>query len=138
MIRRPSLRTIAITLVCLLVPLTILFGILASAFYKTTNPLNTDITTSLAYLRQTMTISIVTFSVIVASVAGLIIAMYRRDKNFAQAKLPLVLLIITVVTVAGMLVTNAYTNGVQERYLRENGRPTLDEFFKAIEQQKKQ
>ncbi len=136
MTRRPSLRTASLTLVCLLVPLTMLAGMLAAAFYKSANPDSIDITTDLAYLRQTMTVAILVFAAITATVAGLIVAMYRRDRNFAQAKLPLLLLVGVIVVIVGTLITNAYTNSVQDQYLRDHGRPTLNEFFDALQKQK--
>ena len=105
---------------------------------KSTNPDNIDITTSLAYLRQTMTVAIMTFVVVTAVVAGLVIAMYRRDRNFSEAKLPLVLLISTIAVMGALLLTNAYTNSVQDQYLKDHGRPTLDQFFDALEKQKQQ
>ena len=74
--------------------------------------------------------------VLVAAIVGLIVAMYRSDRNFSQAKLPLVLLIATVVVLAGVLLTDAYTDSVQDQYLRDHNRPTLDEYFDALEQQK--
>ena len=110
--RQPSLRTIAVTLTCLLLLLTILAGVLAGAIYKSTNPDNVDITTSLAYLRQTMTIAIITFGVLAGTVAGIVIAMYRRDRNFAQAKPPLVFLISTIAVIIALLLANAYTNSL--------------------------
>lgn len=136
--RRPSLRTLAISLTCLLLPLTMLASAVAAAIYKSANPDNIDITTSLAYLRQTMIVAIVVFALLVATIVGLIVKMYRRDRNFAQAKLPLVLLVSTVGIIAILLVVNAYTNSVQEQYLRDHGRPTLDQFFETLEQQKQQ
>lgn len=134
--RRPSLRTVTLTLVCLLVPLTMLAGTVAAAVYKSSNPDNIDITTSLAYLRQTMTIAIIVFALLVAAIAGLITKMYRRDRNFSQAKLPLILLIAVVGALAVVLVTNAYTDSVQNQYLRDHGRPTLNQFFESLEKQK--
>lgn len=136
--RRPSLRTLAITLTCLLLPLTMLAGVVAAAILKSANPDNIDITTSLAYLRQTMIASIIVFGLAVATIVGLIVKMYRRDHNFTQAKLPLVLLVSTVGVIALLLVVNAYTNSVREQYLRDHGRPTLDQFFETLEQQKQQ
>ena len=134
--RRPSMRTVTLTLVCLLVPLTMLVGTVATAIYKSSNPDNIDITSSLAYLRQMMTIAIVAFALLTATIAGLIVAMYRRDHNFSQAKLPLVLLIAVVGTLAAVLITNAYTDSVQNQYLIDHGRPTLDQFFESLEKQK--
>ena len=136
--RRPSLRTIAITLTCLLLPLTALAAALAAAVYKSSNPDDIDITTSLAYLRQTMVVAIAVFGLVTAAVVALVVVMYRRDHNFSQAKLPLVLLVATVGMVGALLLTNAYTNSVQDQYLRDHGRPTLDEFFDQLERQKQQ
>ena len=48
----------------------------------------------------------------------------------------LLLLIATVVVLAGVLLTDAYTDSVQDQYLRDHNRPTLDEYFDALEQQK--
>ena len=134
--RRPTLRTITITLTCLLLPLTMLAGVLAGAVYKSTNPDGIDITTSLAYLRQTMTVAILVFAVITAVIVSLLIAMYRQDRNFNQAKLPLVLLAGIIASIIALLLTNAYTNSVQDQYLKDYGRPTLDQFFDALEKQK--
>ncbi len=133
--RRPSLRTITIVLVGALLPLTMLAGTLAGAFYKSSNPENIDITTSLAYLRQTMTVAIIVFATLVAAIAGLIVRMYRSDGNFSQAKLPLTLLVATITLIGGSLLANAYTDSVEDQYLRDNGRPTLGEFFDALEKQ---
>lgn len=131
-----NLRTLTIVLTCLLLPLTMLAGVLATAFYKSTNPDTIDITTSLAYLRQTMTVAIVTFAVIVAAISGLIFKMYRRDRNFSQAKLPIVLLAATLGTIGIIMVVNSYTDSVQEQYRRDHGRATLQEFFDALDKQK--
>lgn len=136
--RRPSLRTMALTLSCLLVPLTILAGVLTSAFYATNNPDNIDITASLAYLRQTMVVSIAVFTLIAAAVVWLIVKMYRNDRNFVQAKLPLVLLAAAIGLMGVVLVVNVYTNSVKDQYLKDHGRPTLDQFFDAVEQQKRE
>ena len=136
--RRPNLRTITVTLVCLLLPLTLLASTFAAAFYKANNPDNIDITASLAYLRQTMVIAVVVFAVITAAIVGLIIKMYRTDGNFAQARLPMVLLITIVGVMGVVLLVNGYTDSVQDQYLRDRGRPTLDEFFDTLEKQKQE
>mgnify|MGYP007082242626 CR=1 FL=1 len=133
--QRPSLRTIAIALVCLLVPLTMLAGMLTAAYYKSTNPDGVDVTTSLAYLQQTMTGAIVVFVLITAAIVGLIVTMYRQERNFLQAKLPLALLSAVLVLAGALLITNGYTDPVQDQYLRDTGQPTLDEFFERLEQQ---
>ncbi len=134
---RPALRTIATSIIALTLPLTMLAGVIATAFYKTNNPADVDITGSLAYLRETMTVSIIVFALCVAIVVGLIVKMYRRDQNFVNAKLPMVLLGILIVLVIGIALLNGYTNKVQDQYLIDHGRPTMQEFFDRLEKQEK-
>lgn len=134
---KSNLRTFAIILASLLLPLTLLGGTLTAAILKANNPDNVDITTGLAYLSQTMTVAIVIFAVITAGIIGLVIAMYRRDHNFSEAKLPLTLLVCVLVVIALLASVNAYTNSVQDQYRLDHGQPTLDQFFDAIKQSKK-
>lgn len=95
--RRPNTRTATTTLVALILPITLLVGAIGSAYYKTTNPDNVDITQGLAYLGQTMTISIITFALLAVLVIIGIVRMYRTDGNLSNAKLPLILLVATIV-----------------------------------------
>lgn len=118
--RRPSLRTIAITLVTLALPATLLVAYSVGAYLKSTNPDNVDITQGLAYLRPILISGWVTFGVIAASVCGLIVMMYRREGNFVQAKLPLTLLVILCVLLGILLVVNSYTNELHKEYRESN------------------
>ena len=136
--RRPSFHTIAIVLVTLLLPLTLLAGAITAAVYKSINPDNVDITASLAYLRETMMAGIAMFTVITVIIVGLIIKIHHHEHKFAQAKLPLALLTATITLIVSLMIVNSYTNSVQDQYLRDNNRATLDEFFDAVEQQKEQ
>ena len=113
---RPSLRTIAVTLIALALPLTLLVSQLVTAYLKSNNPDNVDITQGLAYLRPILIAGWVTFGVIMASVAGLIVAMYRRDGNFIEAKLPLILSVLLVIILGGWMAVNSYTDQVEEDY----------------------
>ena len=133
--RRPDLRTIAITLVALMIPVTILVSVVTAAYFKGTNPDDVDITNGLAYLQQTMIAGAVTFGLFVVSVVGLIIKMYRDDRNFSRAKLPLVLLVGVSVVMIAVGLTSSYTNQVQNKYLTDHGRPTLEQFFDALKEQ---
>lgn len=127
--KRPNTRTVTTALVALILPITLVVGALAAAYYKSTNPDKVDITQGLAYLSQIMTISILTFVVLSILVIVGIAKMYRTDGNFSRAKLPLQLLVTTVVLLAAYALTSAYTSKVQDQYLIDNGRPTLQQFF---------
>lgn len=133
---RPSLRTIATALTALTLPIVMIVTTIAGAYYKTTNPADVDITQGLAYLRETMTIGVAVFVVCIVVIIGLIVAMYRRDHNFAQAKLPMALLATMVIIMGVVILTSNYTNEVQDQYLRDHNRPTTQEFFDRLEQQK--
>ncbi len=126
---RPNLRTRTTALSALIVPITLLVSTVTGAYYKSSNPQNIDITQGLAYLQQTMTAAVITFSLIALFIVIGIVKMYRRDRNFSDAKLPLVLFSATIVLLIATGITNAYTNSVQDQYLRDQGRPTLQEFF---------
>lgn len=133
---RPNLRTLTTSLVALTLPVTLLASAITTAYFKNVNPDNVDITQGLAYLQQSLTAAVITFLVfVIASVLG-IIAMYRRDHNFSNAKFPLVLLVSIGVLSVGALLVNNYTNQVQDQYLIDNGRPTTQQFFDALEKQK--
>lgn len=136
--RRPNLRTFTTTWVALMVPVTILVSIAVTAFYKSTNPDNVDITQSLAYLQQTLVSAGIVFGVFIIVSVAAIIKMYRNDHNFTNAKLPLVLLIAILVIMAASGVLNSYTNQVQNKYLTDNGRPTLEQYFDQLKKQNKQ
>lgn len=125
--QRPSLRTIATTLTCLLFPLTLLAGLATAAWYKSNNPDNVDITAGLAYLTQTMTAAIIIFAIITAVIVFLIVVMYRRDHNFSQAKLPLALLVTVIVLIVALSLVNGYSNTAQNQYLLDHERPTFDQ-----------
>ena len=132
---RPSLRTISTILSALLLPLTMLVSAATGAYYKNNNPDNVDITQGLAYLQQTLVAGVGCFVIILLIIVGLIVMMYRQDKNFINAKLPLVLLSAVVVIIVGTLLVNNYTNQVQDQYLRDNNRPTLKQYFDQVEKQ---
>ncbi len=117
---RPSLRTIALSLIALLFPLAMLVGNSVTAFHKSTNPNNVDITAGLAYLRQTLFASFGTAFIIGAIVVWLIIMMYRRDRNFIEAKLPLALLVVVTIVLIGAISLNSYTNAVEDQYRQDH------------------
>ena len=135
MTQRPNLRTLSVSIIALTLPLTLLASTLTGAYLKVNNPDNVDITQGLAYLQQTLVAAIIVFSLCVAAVVGLIVLLYRQDRNFANAKLPLVLLIGVPVVVAGVLIGNAFTNQVQDNYLIDNNRPTQSQFFEELKKQ---
>jgi len=135
--KRPSLRTITISLLALALPTTLLASSVVAVYFKSTNPSNVDITQGLAYLQQSLLAAILTFGLFaIASVVG-IIMMYRRDHNFVEAKLPLVLLCTIIVLMGGVSLANAYSNKVQDQYLIDHGRPTLQQFFDELNKQDK-
>lgn len=130
--RRPNLRTCTTAWVALMVPTTIVVATATAAYFKGTNPDNVDITQGLAYLEQTIIAGVITIGIFIAVSAWAIVRMYRRDHDFSNAKLPLVLLIATIVLMFGASVINSYTNQVQNKYLTDHGRPTLQQFFEQM------
>jgi len=113
-------------------------GAATSAFYKSNNPDNVDITNSLAYLQQSLIASFGVGVLITALIIWLIIRMYKRDGNFAEAKLPLTLLIVIVVAIITLGLVSNYTSSVEDQYRIDNGQPTIDEFFNKLDQQNQQ
>ena len=134
---RPNLRTISVALSALLLPLSILAGVLTAAYYKSSNPDNVDITNGLAYLRQTMFAAIAVGVIIGIIIIVMIIKMYRRDGNFVEAKLSLVLLVAIAVIVGSIAIASNYTSSVEDQYRIDRGQPTLDQFFDKLEQNKR-
>lgn len=117
---RPSLRTIAITLTAALLPLSMLMSNIVTALYKASNPENVDITAGLAYLRQSLFAGFGTALIIGAIVVWLIVSMYRRDRNFIEAKLPLVLLCLVVFVLIISAAVSSYTGAVEDQYRRDH------------------
>ena len=136
MTSRPSLRTIALSLTALLVPLSMLAANLVAALYKSNNPDSVDITNGLAYLQQSLVAGFGTAVMIAALIIWLITRMYRRDKSFAEAKLPLVLLVSIGVLVTTLALISNYTSTVEDQYRKDHGQPTLSEFFDRLDKQK--
>ena len=134
--RRPNLRTLAISIAALMLPLTILASSLVGAYLKSNNPDSVDISQGLAYLQQTLVAGVVVFALCTVAVVAMVSALYRQDRNFSNAKLPLALLTTIVVIAFGILLTNAFTNQVRDNYLIKNNRPTESQFFEALEKQK--
>lgn len=135
---RPNLRTLSTSLIALALPVTIFVGILTSAYFKKANPDNVDVTAGLAYLQYTMTAAVVTFALFVIAAVVAIVLMYKRDRDFHNAKLPLTLLVLVVLFTIGFILTNQYINQVQDQYLTDHGRPTLQQYFDAVDKQKSQ
>lgn len=133
---RITKRNLAIFLAASFLPTTMLAGQITAAIYKKNNPDAVDITQGLAYLGQTMTIALAIAGLMIAGCIGLIVMLYRQDKNFSEARLPLVLLVVNFVLVLGIALTNNYVNQVQDQYLIDHGKPTLQQFFDAMEKQK--
>ena len=121
---RPSLRTIAITLTAALLPLSMLMSNIVTALYKAGNPENVDITAGLAYLRQSLFAGFGTALIIGAIVVWLIVSMYRRDRNFVEAKLPLVLLGMVVFVLIISAAVSSYTGAVEDQYRRDHALTT--------------
>lgn len=120
--RRPGLRTIATVMAALAVPVTLLMAQLVGVYYRSSNPDNVDITQGLAYLRPIMVAAWLTFGVMVALVVALISKMYKRDGNFAQAKLPLSLLVVIVIVMGGWMAVNSYNDQVVNEYRQSQER----------------
>ena len=116
---RITLRTAAITLTTLLIPLSMLFGNIVTALYKSTNPSDVDITNDLAYLRESLFAGFGAAFLIGAIIVWLIVLMYRRDKNFSEAKFPLVLLVSLCIVTFAALAVSGYTNAVEDQYTRD-------------------
>lgn len=134
--KRPNLRTMTISLVALAFPVALLVSGLVAAYFKSTNPDKVDITQGLAYLGQSLTAGVVTFALLALFAVVGITKIYRRDHNFGEAKLPLILLLSVLVLIVAAAMTNAYTNKVQDQYLIDNGRPTLQQYFDTLDKQK--
>lgn len=134
--QRPNLRTLTTSLVALMIPITIVVSVLTALYFKSTNPDNVDVSQDLAYLQQTIVAGIITFVLFTVAVVTGIVLMYRRDRNFSNAKLPLVLLLIVCTLMAGIIVVSSYTSKVTDQYLIDHGKPTLQQFFDALDKQK--
>ncbi len=134
---RLSLRTITISLVALALPATLLVSAAVTVYFKSTNPDNVDITQSLAYLQQSLLSAVITFGIFATGAVIGVVKMYQRDKNFADAKFPLVLLIAVFVLLGGIVLANGYINKVEDQYLIGSGRPTLQQFFDKLKEQQK-
>ncbi|MEO8863353.1 MAG: hypothetical protein ABI354_03460 [Candidatus Saccharimonadales bacterium] len=133
---RPHLRTLITLLVALIVPVTMLVGVLTAAYFKTTNPNNVDVSQGLAYLQQTIIAGIAAFILLVLIILLGIVKMYKQDQGFRNAKLPLILLTVVSMLMIAVISTNAYTGKVQDKYLIDHGRPTLQQYFDALDKQK--
>ena len=134
---RPTPRTIATSLAALLVPLSIAAASITGAYYKSNNPNNVDITNGLAYLQQTLIAGFGVGIIIGLCVVGLIIHMYRQDKNFIQAKFPLLLLVAVGVIIGTAGLFSGYTSRVEDQYRIDRGQPTLQQFFDKLESNNK-
>ena len=122
---RLSLRNVTIILAALWLPLSMLIGNLVTAFYKSTNPNDVDITAGLAYLRQSLFAGFGAAGLIAVIIIGLVVLMYRRSGNFKEAKLPLAVFAIVGVVTLSALVVNGYINAVEDQYRRDH--PTVKE-----------
>lgn len=132
---RPNMRTVAVTLSALIIPFSMVVGATTAVILKSNNPDNVDITNGLAYLQPTLLIGLSAGVVIGLIVIALIVRMYRRDHDFSNAKLPLMLLIATVVLFGTFALLNSYTGAVEDQYRTDHGQPTLDQYFDAIDKQ---
>jgi glucan phosphoethanolaminetransferase (alkaline phosphatase superfamily) len=135
--RGKSLKNVATFLTAALIPIIILVSQTVGAIYKTNNPDNVDITNGLAYIQQTLIAGIGVGIVIALIIVWLIIRIYRRDKNFSEAKLPMLLLVFVGACVVAIAAISNYTSSVENQYLKDHDRPTLSEFFDKLEEQKK-
>jgi RsiW-degrading membrane proteinase PrsW (M82 family) len=135
--RGKSLKNVATLLTAALIPIIILVSQTVGAIYKTNNPDNVDITNGLAYIQQTLIAGIGVGIVIALIIVWLIIRIYRRDKNFSEAKLPMLLLVFVGACVVAIAAISNYTSSVENQYLKDHDRPTLSEFFDKLEEQKK-
>ena len=135
--RGKSLKNVATLLTAALIPIIILVSQTVGAIYKTNNPDNVDITNGLAYIQQTLIAGIGVGIVIALIIVWLLIRIYRRDKNFSEAKLPMLLLVFVGACVVAIAAISNYTSSVENQYLKDHDRPTLSEFFDKLEEQKK-
>lgn len=131
-----SPRSTALTLTALLLPLTVLAGSITGIYFKSNNPDNVDITNGLAYLQQTMTAGIATAIIISLIIAVLIVRMYRQDKNFVQAKLPLAVFVTVLVMIGAIGGLANYNSALEDQYRSDHGQPTLKEFFDKLDASK--
>lgn len=131
-------QTITLWGVALLVPLTLLVSQITEFIFKSTNPDNIDITTSLAYLGQGVTAGIVTFCAVLAVIVTAVVLDKRATGTWQGARQPIMLFTAIVILVAGVMLFNKLTNNAQDDYLRAHNRPTLDEFFDALKKNEQQ
>lgn len=83
------LGVISVVLLALALPVTLAVSQIVAAILKGVDPDNVDITQGLAYLSQILITGWLTFGLIMAAVAGLIVRIYKRDGDFSEAKFPL-------------------------------------------------
>lgn len=62
----------------------------------------------------------------------------RKQEGAGAARLPFAIIALNIVVVIAIVLSNAYTDKVQNQYLIDHGRPTLDQYFDAVKQQKQQ
>ena len=128
-------RTAAIVTSVATFPVTVLTALLVGLYFKSTNPSNIDITQSLAYLSQSLVPAIVVLVVLLMITAVLTFLVYRQD-GYKNAKLPLALLAINVVSIALILVVNWQINRVQDQYLIDHNRPSFQQYLDSLDKQK--
>jgi len=129
-------HTKAIICASIFFPAAFLASAATGLYFKSTNPSNIDVTQGLAYLGH-MLIAGALVSVVLI-VATIVFALAARKENPRSSKLPLSILGANLLIIVMLLFVNAQTNKVQNRYLTDHGRPTLDQFFEAAKQQKQQ
>lgn len=128
-------HTKAIVCASLFFPAAYLAASITGLYFKSTNPSNVDVTQGLAYLgHQVLAATVIAVVLIVATIAFAVAA--RKETGPRASRLPLSILGANLLIIIMLLLVNAQTNKVQNRYLTDHGRPTLDQFFEAAKQQK--
>lgn len=117
---RLTIRNAAILLSALLIPLSMLISNVVTAFYKSTNPRDVDVSADLAYLRESLVAGFGSALIIGAIIVWLIFRLYRRNGNFLEARLPIILITCVSLTVFTALIVNGYINAIENQYRQDH------------------
>jgi len=125
-------RNLSIISSILVFPVSILTSLLISLYFKSINPDNIDITQSLAYLSYSLVPAIAVTTVLLISNLVLCFLVYIQE-GFQRTKLPLALLIFNIISITLILIVNWQIGRVQDQYLIDQGRPTIQQYLDSLD-----
>jgi hypothetical protein len=124
-------------------PMAVLAGVKVGGLMKLMNPDDIDVTQDLAYLGYIVISAVVIGLLWVFVAVFLCILLYREDKSFVRAKMPLTILVVNIFIAASILIFREVDGSAQDNWSRDHNQPTrqehseqLDKYFKALEDQK--